>query len=171
MHQLFGQLHIFCIFLKMKLLILSIGKTNEKYLTDGIGIYLDRLKHYCRIIYEELKDVKPGLTGAETSLREAEMVLSKLKDDDVLILLDENGKLLSSEKFAEYLDNYRNRSVRNVIFLIGGAFGHHPKLKERAADLISLSPMTFTHQMCRLILAEQIYRAFTIIKNEKYHNR
>lgn len=155
----------------MKLLIWSIGKTNEKYLSDGISIYLDRLRHYVKIGYEELRDVKPGLTAADTSLREAEMILSRIKSDDLLILLDEKGKLRDSEQFAAYLEKHQNQSAKNVIFLIGGAYGHHQKLKDRANDMISLSPLTFTHQMSRLILAEQLYRAFTIIKNEKYHNR
>lgn len=155
----------------MKLLIWSIGKTNEKYLSDGISIYLDRLRHYIKIGYEELRDVKPGLTAADTSLREAEMILSRIKSDDLLILLDEKGKLRDSEQFAAYLEKHQNQSAKNVIFLIGGAYGHHQKLKDRANDMISLSPLTFTHQMSRLILAEQLYRAFTIIKNEKYHNR
>ena len=155
----------------MKLSIWSIGRTNEKYLSEGIGVYIERLKHYCRLEYEELKDVKPGSTADETTEREAAMVLARLKQEDTLILLDEKGKMMTSEKLADYIADLQNRSTKNLVFLIGGAYGHHRKIRERASDSLSLSHMTFTHQMARLILAEQLYRAYTIIKNEKYHNR
>lgn len=154
----------------MKFTIWAIGKTDEKYLEDGINKYLLRLKHYCKFEYEEFKDVKSGQTSEDTLKREAELILSKLKKDDVLILLDEKGMMMNSVEFAECINKWQIQSLKNVIFLIGGAFGHHKLIRERANQMISLSKMTFSHQMVRLFLTEQIYRAFTILKNEKYHN-
>ncbi|MCE2788966.1 MAG: 23S rRNA (pseudouridine(1915)-N(3))-methyltransferase RlmH [Saprospiraceae bacterium] len=154
----------------MKISIWSIGKTSEKYLIEGIDIYIKRLSHYTKIHYEEWKDVKPSQDATETTKREAEMILSKVKTDDFLVLLDERGKPLTSKEYAAFLEKCQNQSIKHLILHIGGAFGHHELLKQRANALISLSPMTFTHQMARMILAEQTYRAFTILQNEKYHN-
>ncbi len=154
----------------MQICIWSIGKTQEKYLKEGINLYLKRLTHYTKIQYEEWKDVKPGINSEETTKREAEMILSKLKNNDVLILLDEKGKELRSTELAHFLEKFQVQSSKNIVLLIGGAYGHHMMIRERAQYIISLSKMTFSHQMVRLFLVEQIYRAFTILKNEKYHN-
>ncbi|MBK8519249.1 MAG: 23S rRNA (pseudouridine(1915)-N(3))-methyltransferase RlmH [Saprospiraceae bacterium] len=155
----------------MKMMIWTIGKTSEKYLNEGIDKYLNKLKHYLKFEYEEFKDVKPGQTAAETSKKEAQLILSKLKTEDQLILLDEKGESYNSTNFSKYLEKLTLHSGNNYVFLIGGAYGHHELLRKRAIHLISLSKMTFTHQMVRLFLVEQFYRAFTIIKNEKYHNQ
>lgn len=154
----------------MKISIWCIGKTDEKYLVEGIDKYLLRLKHYSKIEYEVFKDVKPGQTSEETLKREAELIFTKLKPEDTLILMDEKGEMFDSVKFALYIEKLQIQAHKHVIFLIGGAFGHHFSIKNRANYLISLSKMTFSHQMVRLFLVEQIYRAFTIIRNEKYHN-
>lgn len=154
----------------MKISIWCIGKTDEKYLIEGIDKYIQRLTHYTKIEYEVFKDVKSGQTSEETLKREAEMILAKLKSDDLLVLMDERGDMYDSVKFSAYLQKLQNQANKHVIFLIGGAFGHHSTIRNRANHLISLSKMTFSHQMVRLFLAEQIYRAFTIIRNEKYHN-
>ena len=154
----------------MKISIWCIGKTDEKYINEGVDKYLNRLKHYSKITFEPLKDVKPAQTPEETLKREAEIVLSKIKPEDVLILLDEKGEMYSSVKFADYIEKLQVQANKHIIFLIGGAFGHHQSIRDRANHLISLSKMTFSHQMVRLFLVEQIYRAFTIIRNEKYHN-
>lgn len=154
----------------MQICIWSIGKTQEKYLKEGINLYLKRLTHYTKIQYEEWKDVKPGINSEETTKREAEMILSKLKNNDVLILLDEKGKELGSTELAHFLEKFQVQSSKNIVLLIGGAYGHHVMIRDRAQYIISLSKMTFSHQMVRLFLVEQIYRAFTILKNEKYHN-
>ena len=146
---------MYCIWVKIS--IWCIGKTDEKYLIEGIDKYLLRLKHY-------------GATPDETTKREAELVFSKLKSDDVLILLDEHGEMYDSVKFARYIEKLQVNAHKNVIFLIGGAFGHHKTVRARADHQVSLSKMTFSHQMVRLFLTEQIYRAFTILRNEKYHN-
>lgn len=154
----------------MKISIWSIGKTNDAYLQTGIVKYLSRLKHYTKLEYEEFKDVKPGQTADETKKREAELFLSKIKVEDVVILLDERGKHYDSEEFANFLEGHSVNSTKHIIFIIGGAFGHHDMLRTRANQLLSLSKMTFSHQMVRLFFTEQLYRAYTIIKNEKYHN-
>ncbi len=150
--------------------IWSIGKTNEKYLQEGINIYLKRLTHYTKLEYEELKDVKTGATHEETTKKEAELILSRLKINDILVLLDETGHQYSSVGFANFLEKFQIQSGKNIIFLIGGAYGHHKLIREKAHSSLSFSLMTFSHQMIRLFLVEQIYRAFTILKNEKYHN-
>ena len=154
----------------MKLAIWVIGKTNFPYLVEGIGLYMSRLKHYAKTEYEELKDVKPAKDEKDTSRMEADMILQRLKNDDILILLDEKGETFDSIGFSRFIEKLQIESTKRVIFLIGGAFGHHSTLRIRANYSISLSKMTFSHQMVRIILLEQLYRAFTIIKNEKYHN-
>lgn len=154
----------------MKITIWAIGKTNEKYLKEGIEKYIERLKHYTKIEFVEQKDVKQGQTADETTKREGELILSKLHADDILILMDENGHMHDSMGFSKFIDKLQIQSSRNVVILIGGAYGHHDIVRKRANHSISLSKMTFSHQMVRLFLVEQIYRAFTIIRNEKYHN-
>ena len=155
----------------MKVSIWAIGKTDEKYLDEGITKYLKRLKHYTQLTYEEFKDVKASQLPTETLKREAEMILSKLKSDDILVLLDEKGQSYDSVQFAAYLEKMQVQSTKSIIFLIGGAYGHHELIRNRANHLISLSKMTFSHQMIRLFIVEQFYRAFTILKNEPYHHQ
>ncbi|MBK8053882.1 MAG: 23S rRNA (pseudouridine(1915)-N(3))-methyltransferase RlmH [Saprospiraceae bacterium] len=154
----------------MKISIWSIGKTNEPYLTSGIDKYLLRLKHYTKLQYEEFKDIKQGQTADETKKRESELFMSRLKKEDVVILLDEQGKQYDSKGFAAFIEQQTIHAGKHMVFIIGGAFGHHDILKKRADHLLSLSKMTFSHQMVRLFFVEQLYRAYTIIKNEKYHN-
>lgn len=147
-----------------------IGKTNEKYLNLGIEIFEKRLKHYCKFSSICIKDVKPGQNSSETKSRESEIVLSKLTSSDHLILLDENGEMFTSEKFAHQIEKLQMQASKKIVFLIAGAFGADKKLQDRANKILSLSKMTFSHQMIRLFFLEQLYRAFTIIRNEKYHN-
>lgn len=154
----------------MKVELWYIGKTSEKYLQNGISIYTKRLKHYCNFTEVCIKDVKGFKSPDDLKHKEAESVLSKLSADDYLILLDEKGKRYSSEKLASFIEKLQLHSTKRVIFLVAGAFGAHETLKNRAQLMLSLSDMTFSHQMIRLFIVEQIYRAFTIIKNEKYHN-
>ncbi|KXK37362.1 MAG: 23S rRNA (pseudouridine(1915)-N(3))-methyltransferase RlmH [Saprospiraceae bacterium] len=154
----------------MKISVWCIGKTDEKYLKDGMAIYLKRLKHYARVEWIEYKDVKPGSTPEETTHREADMILTQLKSDDFLILMDERGHSYTSVEFSAFIEKLQLQAVKHVIFLIGGAYGHHAQIRARANHAISLSMMTFSHQMVRLFLTEQLYRAFTILRNEKYHN-
>lgn len=154
----------------MKIEFWYIGKTNEKYLVQGMSIFEKRLRHYCKFQSVCFKDVKPGQTSLETKLREYEMIVAKVSVSDYLILLDEVGESFSSEKFAKQIEKLQLNSSKRIIFLIAGAFGAHEKLQQRADKLLSLSKMTFSHQMVRLFFLEQLYRAFTIIRNEKYHN-
>jgi 23S rRNA (pseudouridine1915-N3)-methyltransferase len=154
----------------MKLSIWAIGKTDEKFLEEGIKKYLDRLSHYTKVDYIEWKDSIKSSIPQDIMKKEADMVLKKLKPDDILIILDEKGLQKTSVEFAQFIEKLQNNSTKSCILLIGGAFGIHHSVKERAKYSISLSSCTFTHQMVRIILLEQLYRAYTIIKKEKYHN-
>ncbi|NNF35606.1 MAG: 23S rRNA (pseudouridine(1915)-N(3))-methyltransferase RlmH [Saprospiraceae bacterium] len=155
----------------MKIEIWWIGKTNEKYLQQGIDIYHKRLKHYNRVNLITIPDVKSPRDSGKLKALEGENILSKITNQDMLILCDENGKQYDSMKFAAQIESWMMRSqYKRLIFLIAGAYGASSELKSRANEQLSLSPLTFSHQMARLILLEQIYRGLTIIKNEKYHN-
>ena len=147
-----------------------IGKTNEKYLQQGIDIYAKRLSHYCRFDLEIIKDVKPQKDAEVLKQLEAEQVLKMLHPTDYLMLLDEKGKEYTSEEFAIALGQMQLRSLKRVVFLVAGAYGAHQSLIDRADHKLSLSKMTFSHQMIRLFFTEQLYRAYTILRNEKYHN-
>lgn len=155
----------------MKIKLIAIGKTDEKYLQDGIAKYLNRLKHYISFELVVINDVKIG-SKPNTLLqkeKEAELFFDKIQPNDFVVLLDENGKSFTSVAFADYVQKRMNAST-DVVFLIGGPFGFSDKIYQRANDKISLSKMTFSHQMIRLFFVEQVYRAFTIIKGEKYHH-
>jgi len=154
----------------MKIEFWYIGKTNEKYLDRGITVYEKRLKHYCKFASICIKDVKPGQTSDETKKREAELILTKVTQSDYLVLLDEIGTMYGSEQFAQQIDKLQMQASKRIIFLVAGAFGADPILQNRADKMLSLSKMTFSHQMIRLFFVEQLYRAFTILRNEKYHN-
>lgn len=147
-----------------------IGKTNEKYLQQGIDIYQKRLKHYCRFKLVVIKDVKTQKDSETLRQLEAEQVLKQLHPTDYLMLLDEKGKEYSSEDFASALGLMQVRAIKKVVFLVAGAYGAHQQLIDRADQKLSLSQMTFSHQMIRLFFVEQLYRAYTILRNEKYHN-
>lgn len=154
----------------MKITVLCIGKTNEKYLENGIDIFSNRLKHYTRYELKILHDIKKYASNTDLMEKEAQEYMQYIAPEDYLIVCDENGKQFTSEKFAEFLEQKMVESTKHVIFLIGGAFGIAKALKDRANLVMSMSGMTFSHQMIRLFMVEQLYRAFTIIKNEKYHN-
>ena len=156
----------------MKVQLWAIGKTNERYLEEGIALYAKRLRHYFKFEWRVLPEVKKAgkLPAAQLKAREAETVLKQLEQGDFLILLDERGKQLASEAFAQFLEHKLQLSYRRLIFLIGGAYGFDDSLYEQANSKLSLSKMTFSHQMVRLFMAEQLYRAATILNNEPYHN-
>jgi len=154
----------------MKIEFWYIGKTNEKYLSQGMSIFEKRLAHYCKFSIQCLKDVKPGQNSAQTKQREYELISNKLSSSDYLILLDEIGDTYTSEKFSAVIEKLQLTASKKIIFLVAGAFGAHELLQKRADKMLSLSRMTFSHQMIRLFFLEQLYRAFTIIRNEKYHN-
>ncbi|MEO0734619.1 MAG: 23S rRNA (pseudouridine(1915)-N(3))-methyltransferase RlmH [Bacteroidota bacterium] len=156
----------------MKVHVYYIGKTSESYLREGEAVYAKRLRHYLPITFEIIPDVKNAgkLSPDQLKTKEAEAVLSRLKNDDGLILLDEGGKQFSSTAFASWLDGQLQRPYRRLVFLVGGAFGFAPRIYARANGKLSLSKMTFSHQMIRLFFAEQLYRGMTILRGEKYHN-
>ena len=156
----------------MKTALWAIGKTNEKYLEEGISIYLKRLKHYLDFEFAIIPDVKQAgnFNATQLKIKEGEAILARLKKEDVLILLDEKGDSYTSEAFAHFLEQKMQLSHKRVVFLIGGAFGFSEALLERANGKVSLSKMTFSHQMVRLFFVEQLYRAMTILRNEPYHN-
>lgn len=155
----------------MKIRLLTLGKTSDSWAKDGIGVFEKRLKHYCTFEIAEL--VVPGLKGLNTEqqkIAEGKFLLGKLQTTDRLVLLDENGGTYTSEKFAEWINKQQNSGVKSLVFVVGGPFGFSEDVYKAASGKISLSSMTFTHQMVRLFFTEQLYRAFTILKGEKYHH-
>jgi 23S rRNA (pseudouridine1915-N3)-methyltransferase len=156
----------------MKITLLIVGKTEDAYLTEGIDKYMKRLKHYVRIEIAEIPELKntKALTPDQQKAKEAELILKKISAADHVILLDEKGMELSSTQFAAFIDKKNIGSVANMVFVVGGPYGFDPSVYQRANDKLSLSRMTFSHQMVRLFFAEQLYRAFTIIKGEPYHH-
>ena len=160
--------------MKMKIKIFAIGKIKEKYLKDGINEYLERIKPYSQIEIIEVNDEpivdNPHPSEIKKAIDiEGQRVLKLLKTNDYLIGLDLNKKEMSSPDFADYLSKKFVSGGSNISFVIGGSYGLSDELKNRCNDSISLSKMTFLHQMTRLILLEQIYRAFKINRNETYH--
>lgn len=156
----------------MKIEFWVIGKTNESYLEEGISIYLQRLRHYVPFEMITLPDVKNAgkLSGDLLKNKEGEILLNRLKKEDLLLLLDEKGKSYTSEAFAKFLEQKLQLPGKKLIFLVGGAYGFSEAVYERADAKLSLSTMTFSHQMVRLFFVEQLYRAMTILRNEPYHN-
>jgi 23S rRNA (pseudouridine1915-N3)-methyltransferase len=157
----------------MKITLLAVGKTDHKNLEALIKVYTQRLGHYISFSLEIIPDIKKAknLSEAQQKQLEGAEILKRTTPSDHLILLDENGKSYSSESFASFLQKKMNGGLKNLIFVIGGPYGFSPELYERAQGKVSLSQMTFSHQMVRLFLVEQLYRGFTILKNEPYHHR
>lgn len=156
----------------MKIACWSVGKTHESYIKEGVKLFTDRLQHYFKTEWTLLPVPKSTGMLSEMDLRrkEAEMILDWLEKDDYLVLLDEKGRSLSSEGLATFLQTRANESTKRIIFLIGGAYGVDEMVKKRANFCWSLSTLVFPHQLVRLILSEQLYRAATILRNEKYHH-
>ncbi len=156
----------------MKILLLQIDKTQDAYLEQGLGIYLKRLKNYIHFEVKSLQVSKAirQRSAGEQKTEEARLLLDEIKPEDELILLDEHGKEYSSQAFAEFLQKKQNTSVKRLVFVIGGPYGFDERVHKRANVKLSLSKMTFSHQMVRLFFVEQIYRAYTILKGEKYHH-
>lgn len=156
----------------MKITLLSVGKTEEKYLHQGIDIYLKRLKHYIKLELIEIPELKntKGLSQDQQKAKEAELILKKTTATDYMVLLDERGQELSSLQFADLLNKRMLSSTQNLVFVIGGPYGFDNTIYQHANDKLSLSKLTFSHQMVRLFFVEQVYRAFTILKGEPYHH-
>ena len=155
----------------MKVKLLMIGKTQESYITEGFELYNKRIVHY--LPFEEftiptLRDTK-NMKDAEVKQKEGELFLKNLREDDFVVLLDERGKQYDSVEFAGFIQQRMNMATKTLIFTVGGAFGFSEEVYKRANYKISLSKMTFSHQIIRLIFMEQLYRAFSIINGEPYH--
>ncbi len=157
----------------MKIKLICIGKTGKDFLIAGEQEYLNRLKHYVSIDRIEIPDIKNAKSLSIDQIKELEgkEILSKLQSGDQLILLDENGKLFSSTEFADFLQQKFNQGGKGLVFVIGGAYGFSSEVYEKSIFKISLSKMTFSHQMIRMIFFEQVYRAMTILKGEPYHHQ
>lgn len=146
------------------------GKTQLKFISTGLEEYLQRLSHLCKFKVHEFKGTRGLQDPALIRKREEEEISSRLQSGDYLILLDEKGTMRSSTELATHLDKLQQQSHSRIIFLIGGAYGFSDEFRSKARELISFSSFTLSHQLIRLFLAEQLYRAFTIIKKIPYHN-
>ena len=156
----------------MKVKLIVIGKTKSKFLLDGEGEYQKRLKHYCKFSELIIPNIKKAGKLSKEVLKEKEgnLILASIKNSDYVILLDDKGLELSSIGFSEFLNKKMVSSANELVFIIGGAFGFSESVYRRANTKLSLSKMTFSHQMVRMIFKEQLYRAFTILKGGKYHH-
>lgn len=157
----------------MNIKLLVIGKTDNTFLEKLIDDYQKRLKFYVNYQIEIIPDVKnvKNLSQEQQKNKESELIFKKIEDSHYVVLLDENGKEYTSLQFADFLQKKMNTGIRQLTFVIGGAYGFSPEIYQRANEKCSLSKMTFSHQMVRLIFTEQLYRGFTILKNEPYHHQ
>ena len=156
----------------MKIRLIVIGKTNATYLKMGEVDYEDRLRHYCKfeeLLIPQIKNVGK-LSSNDLKIKEGKLILKNIDSTDKVILLDEKGKSFSSIDFSNLLNQKLLDSTKKLVFVVGGAFGFSEEVYKKADSKISISKMTFSHQMIRLIFKEQLYRAFTILKGEKYHH-
>lgn len=156
----------------MKILFLVIGKTVDKRLTSLIDDYAERVGHYVPFDMEvipELKNTK-ALSAEQQKEREEELLMKQLRDGDYVVLLDEGGKEFRSVEFADYLERKQTLAARRLVFVVGGPYGFSPAVYKLAKEKVSLSQMTFSHQMVRLFFVEQLYRAYTILRGEPYHH-
>ena len=156
----------------MKITLLTVGKTDKDWVKQGIDIYVSRLKHYIPFTINEIPELKnvSALSKDQIKVREGELILKNVKPADDVILMDEHGKEYTSVDFASILQRKISLEGKDMVFVIGGAYGFSEDVYKRANSKISLSKMTFSHQMVRAIFTEQLYRAFTIMRGEPYHH-
>jgi 23S rRNA (pseudouridine1915-N3)-methyltransferase len=156
----------------MKITLLTVGKTDKDWVKQGIDIYVSRLKHYIPFAINEIPELKnvSSLSKEQIKSREGELILKNVKPADDVILMDEHGKEYTSVDFASLLQKKISYEGKDIVFVIGGAYGFSNEVYRRANSKISLSKMTFSHQMVRAIFTEQLYRAFTIMRGEPYHH-
>ncbi|AUC15561.1 23S rRNA (pseudouridine(1915)-N(3))-methyltransferase RlmH [Tenacibaculum sp. SZ-18] len=156
----------------MKIKLLAVGKTDDKNLNQLIELYQNRLKHYVKFDIEIIPDIKnaKNLSEAQQKEKEGDLILSKLQNTDQLILLDDKGKQYTSIEFSSFLQKKMNSGIKQLVLVIGGPYGFSEAVYKKASGKLSLSKMTFSHQMIRLFIVEQIYRGFTILRNEPYHH-
>nr|WP_298791632.1 23S rRNA (pseudouridine(1915)-N(3))-methyltransferase RlmH [uncultured Allomuricauda sp.] len=157
----------------MQITIIAIGKTDSKELAQLISMYEKRLAHYVKFKFEVIPDLKNSKNLSEKlqKEKEGELILKRVHSSDILIVMDENGKQLTSLGFSQFLQKKMNSGIKNLILVIGGPYGFSEAVYNRANGQLSLSKMTFSHQMVRLFLIEQLYRGFTILRNEPYHHQ
>ncbi len=155
----------------MRILLLTMGKTDIRWVAEGLEMYASRLVHYVPFSIKELPELKGAgsLRPEQIKQKEGEALLKAIKPADTVILLDERGEEFTSKQFAERMGKYL-QAGKDVVFVVGGAYGFSPSMYERAQAKLSLSKMTCSHQLVRTVFAEQLYRAFTILKGEPYHN-
>lgn len=155
----------------MEIILLAVGKTSIKFVEEGIAEYATRLKRYVPFRMEYLRDVrKGGLTETQQKQQEGIMILEKLQTSDMVILLDEKGTEYTSRGFAEWMERQMSTGRKRIVFVIGGPYGFSSEVYDRADSKVSLSRMTFNHEMVRMFFVEQIYRAMTILRGEPYHH-
>ena len=157
----------------MKIKLLVVGKTQSRELASLIDTYAGRVNRYLPFEIEVIPDLKKGKSLPENTLKqkEGQLILDRIKDSDALFLLDENGKQFGSVEFSRFLQEQMNRGGKQLVFVVGGAYGFDKAVYNRARGKISLSKMTFSHQMIRLFFVEQLYRGFSILRNEPYHHQ
>ena len=157
----------------MNITLILIGKTDADYLKVGVDLYLKRLKHYVNFNTIVIPDIKKkkNLSFEQQKKEEGALILKQIKNDDFIVLLDENGKSFTSESFSGFINKKMISGIKNLVFIVGGPYGFSNEIYNIANQKIALSGMTFSHQMVRLIFVEQVYRAFTILKNEPYHHK
>ena len=157
----------------MKITLILNGKTEDDFIIKGFAAYEQRLKHYISfetIVIPALKNTK-AMSILQQKQKEGDLILKSIQSSDRLILLDENGKEYNSVGFSEFIQQQMNSGIKNLVFVVGGPYGFSEEIYKRANGKISLSKMTFSHQMVRLFFIEQAYRAMTILKNEPYHHQ
>jgi 23S rRNA (pseudouridine1915-N3)-methyltransferase len=156
----------------MEIKLLTVGKTDVTWVKEGLDLYGARLSHYVPFTVSEIPELKKvgALSQAQIKEKEGELILKQVGPQDILVLLDEHGHEYRSLEFADHLQKLMARGAKTLLFVIGGAYGFSEAVYKRSQDKISLSRMTFSHQMVRTIFAEQLYRAFTILKGEPYHH-
>jgi len=157
----------------MKICLLVIGKTDEVYLQKGIELFMKRIPHYISFEMKVIPDLKnsKNLSEEQQKAKEGELILQQLTSSDEVLLLDEQGTETSSTDFARFLEKKMGSGIKRLVFLIGGPYGFSESIYSRATGKVSLSKMTFSHQMVRLIFLEQLYRVLTILKGEPYHHQ
>ena len=156
----------------MKITLLTVGRTDVEWVRKGLDLYVSRLRHYVPFSLIEIPELKnvSALAREQIKQKEGELVLKALKPSDCVILLDEHGREYRSIEFSAMLEDRMSRGGRDLVFVVGGAYGFSDAVYSRSDEKISLSKMTFSHQMVRTLFAEQLYRAFTIMKGEPYHH-
>ena len=156
----------------MKILLIVIGKTDRQWLSEGISQYIDRLSHYSQFELQVIPDIRNtrSMEAQVQKVREGEQILKLLQPSDDIWLLDDKGREMTSPEMARWLEKRMSQSTKRLVFIIGGPYGFSPDVYDRVPGRLSLSRMTFSHQMVRLIFVEQLYRAFSIINNLPYHH-